>query len=370
MRIAIDCRLPTYRMGGISQYVLNLLPVLAALDTQNEYVLLHSRKEAGSFLPQNSGNWRRVDVWTPPHHRLERYALAAELAPLRLDVLHSPDFIPPQFGAKRRVITIHDLTFLLFPELLTAESRRYYADQIAWAAQTAGAIAADSLATQRDVIELLAVPREKVTAVPLAANPLYAEQVTEAQIKGVLAAYGLQEGFLLSVGTLEPRKNLPMLLRLYARLRREQGISVPLLLVGRKGWLYEDVFRTIADLNLGSAVVHLQDVQDEALRALYHAAGALLTPSLYEGFGLPALEAQLCGCPAVVSDRGSLPEIVGPQGLILDLADEEGWVETVLRVLRDPDFRQEAIAVGRRQAQQFSWERCAQQTLDLYTGGA
>lgn len=368
MRIGIDCRLPTYRMGGISQYVLNLLPFLAELDVENEYIILHSRKEQRSFLPSSAVKWRRRNLWTPPHHRYERLSLSAELAPIGLDVLHSPDFIPPQSGARRRVITIHDLTFVFYPELLTEESRRYYLDQIQWAAETADLISVDSFATRRDVIELLKVAPEKVTAVHLAANPLYSREVAQDSVQTILQKYGVTPGFLLSVGTIEPRKNLPMLLRIYARLRGEQGIKDPLLLVGRKGWLYEDVFATIGELGLEPYVVHFESVDDDDLFHLYHAAGALVTPSLYEGFGLPALEAQLCGCPAVVSDRGSLPEIVGEQGLIVALEDEDAWVETLARIMQDREFREQATAQGRVQAANFSWERTAKQTLALYLG--
>ncbi len=368
MRIGIDCRLPTYRMGGISQYVLNLLPFLAELDQVNEYIILQSRKERRSFLPPQAGSWQTRNLWTPPHHRYERWTLSAELAPMGLDVLHSPDFIPPQSGARRRVITIHDLTFVFYPELLTEESRRYYLDQIQWAADAADVISVDSHATRKDVIDILKVDPEKVTAVHLAANPLYGQAVAQDAVQNTLRRYGVTPGFFLSVGTIEPRKNLPMLLRIYARLRGQRGIRDPLLLVGRKGWLYEDVFKTISDLALEPYVIHFDAVDDHDLLHLYHAAGALVTPSLYEGFGLPALEAQLCGCPAVVSDRGSLPEIVGEQGLIVDLEDEDAWVETLAQVRQDEAFREQATANGRAQAQQFSWERAAKQTLALYVG--
>lgn len=368
MRIGVDCRLPTYRMGGISQYVLNLLPALAELDRDNEYVVFHSRKEQRSFLPASADTWSRRNLWTPPHHRLERWSLSAELTPYNLDVMHSPDFIPPKSGASRRVITIHDLTFIHYPELLTDESRRYYFDQIQWAAETADAISADSLATRADIIDILSVRPEKVTAIPLAANPLFSEAVEQSRVPATLGRYDLVPGFYLAVGTLEPRKNLPMLLRVYARLRAEKEIRVPLVLVGRKGWLFEDVFMTIEELELEPYVVHLDSVSDEDLRYLYHAAGALVTPSLYEGFGLPALEAQHCGCPAIVSDRGSLPEIVGENGLIISLENDDAWVEALAQIKNDLDFREKAIADGFKQAEKFSWAKSAKQTQSLYLG--
>lgn len=368
MRIGIDCRLPTYQMGGISQYVLNLMPALAELDRENEYIVFHSRKERRDFTPRGAEKWRKRSLWTPPHHRLERWSLSAELAPHGLDVLHSPDFIPPEAGAARRVVTIHDLTFIYYPDLLTDESRRYYLDQIQWAADSADAISVDSHATRRDVIDLLSVQPEKVTAVHLAANPLYSRNPAPGSVDAVLQRYQLRPGFLLSVGTLEPRKNLPFLLQIYARLRAEKGMREPLVLIGRKGWLYEEIFQAISDLSLQPFVIHFDSASDADLHCLYHAAGILATPSLYEGFGLPALEAQHCGCPAVVSDRGSLPEIVGEDGVILPLEDEDAWVESIFSVLTNDDLRAAVIAAGLQQAAGFRWSNTARQTLALYSG--
>ncbi len=366
MRIGIDCRLPTYRMGGISQYVLHLMPALAELDRQNQYFVFHSRKESRSFFPQGAPNWERRNLWTPCHHRAERWSLAVELAPYGLDVLHSPDFIPPLYGGDRKVITIHDLNFLYYPQLLTKESKRHYLDQIQWAVAEADVISADSFATGRDIVTMLDVRPQKVQVVHLAASPLYSQRVERNSVDEALRRYGLPAGFLLFVGTVEPRKNLPMLLRVYGRLRSEKKIQIPLVLVGGKGWLYEDVFVTMQDLNLEPYVRHLEAIPDDDLLHLYHGAGVLLTPSLYEGFGLPALEAQHCGCPAVVSDRGSLPEIVGDGGLAIDPDDEDLWVKTITRVLKDREYRDGAIAYGREQATNFHWSKTARKTLALY----
>lgn len=365
MHIGIDCRLPYYQMGGISQYALHLLPALAELDTEHHYSVFQSRKETRNLAPPSFT--QRV-LWTPCHHRLERWALTAELLPHQLDVWHSPDFIPPAGGAKRRIITVHDLNFIYYPDYLTPNSRRYYLDQIAWAVKVADHISADSEQTRQDLIEQLNVPPQKVTTIYLAANPLYEQAVAEDGIKATLADYNLPAGFILCVGTLEPRKNIPMLLHAYAQLRHTAHLDVPLVLVGGKGWLYEQIFQTIDELNLNQHVHHLSGVSNERLAHLYHSAGVLVTPSHYEGFGLPALEAMHCGCPVIVSNRASLPEVVGPAGLTLDPDDTTAWVENIARVLTESELRHQMIAAGRTQAQTFTWQRTAQQTHALYLG--
>ena len=170
------------------------------------------------------------------------------------------------------------------------------------------------------------------------------------------------------MGTLEPRKNLPMLIKVYQRLRQEKGLRQPLILLGAAGWEAEEIFATISSLNLEAHVRHLAGIYDHELAHIYHAAAVLVTPSHYEGFGLPALEAQHCHCPVIVSNRGSLPEIVGENGLTLDPDDIDLWVDTLARVLADETLRQEMIENGRQQAKKFSWEKSAKQTMKLYEG--
>lgn len=366
MQIGIDCRLPNYQMGGITQYILHLLPALAALDQENDYFIFHSRKDGRSHHPI-APNFQRKNLWTPCHHSIERYALSAELLPYSLDIFHSPDFIPPLWGGRRHIITIHDLNFLYFPQFLTSESLRYYGGQIEWAVNHADHISADSEVTRQDLIDKLKVPPEKVTTIHLAANPLYKRPYSQDEIDQTLRQFNLPHGFILAVGTLEPRKNYPMLIEAYGQLRRETAVDLPLVIVGGKGWIYDEIFETIEALGLTKHVHHLMGVFDEQLAHLYQAAGVLVTPSIYEGFGLPALEAMTSGCPVIVSDRGSLPEIVGQNGVIIPTTtDITAWAEAILHMLSDSAFRQQQIEYGRQQAQNFSWQRAAQQTLALY----
>ena len=168
MRIAIDARLNHYRPGGSAEYTRHLIQELAELDQTDRYFVLHHFTGQETFTP--AANFKRVNVYTPCHHRLERWSLSAEVARLRLDVLHSPDTIPPAYGGRRRMITIHDLHYLHYPQFMTAESRHYYKDQIAWAVQSADHILVSSHSTQKDLTELLNVPAEKMTLHVLGVN--------------------------------------------------------------------------------------------------------------------------------------------------------------------------------------------------------
>jgi glycosyltransferase involved in cell wall biosynthesis len=363
MRIGVDTRITHYTRGGISNYTLRLLAALAALDADTDYCVLHSRKDRNPPLP--GANFRPVACWTPAHHRLERWTLGMEAARLGLDLLHSPDFIPPAFGYRRSVITVHDLNFLYYPRFLTAESRRYYSGQIEWAVRRADHILADSHATKADLVSMLNVEPEKVTVVHLAADPAY-RPLAEEEARRVSAKYGLEPGYLLFVGTLEPRKNLPGLLQAYRLLRDAGTTEAPLVLVGGKGWLYDEIFERIGTLVLTEHVRFLHDVPDADLPGLYSAAGVLTTPSFYEGFGLPALEAMACGTPVVVSDRASLPEVVGEAGLLVNADDPEDIAKALGRVLGDEALRVRMRERGLAQAARFTWDKAARETLAVY----
>lgn len=363
MRIGVDARITYYARGGIRNYTLQLLRALAELDRATDYRILYSRKERTPFLP--GPNFHIVPCWTPAHHRLERWALGVEIARLRLDLLHTTDFIPPAFGYRRSVITVHDLTFLHYPQFITAESYAYYNRQIEWAVQHADHILADSFATKADLVALLKVAPEKITVAHLAADSLF-RPLPEEEVNPVVERYHLQPGYLLTVGTLEPRKNLPGLLRAYRLLLDEEVTDAPLVVIGGRGWLYQSIFECVQELELAGQVRFFHDVPDTDLPALYNAAALLTTPSFYEGFGLPALEALACGTPVVVSDRSSLPEVVGEAGLLVDPEDVEGIAGALARVLTDEMLRRRMRELGLVQAARFSWESTARITLDVY----
>jgi glycosyltransferase involved in cell wall biosynthesis len=363
MRVGIDARLVYYSQAGIGQYILHLVDGLAKVDKKNEYVLLQSRKDDTTILEQ--ANFRRVSLWTPSHHRLERYSLNVELMRLGLDVLHSPDFIPPHRPTCRSVITVHDLAFLLYPHFLTKESARYYG-HIDQAVRWTDHIIAVSESTKRDTIQHLGVPEEKITVVHEAANPIFRPLDRQDAREEVRNRHGVEGPYVLFVSTIEPRKNVPGLVRAIHQLMECYKEDIRLVLAGGRGWLFEDAFAVVEELNLNGRVHFLGRVSSEDLLYLYNAAEMLAHPAFYEGFGLPPLEAMACGLPVVVANVASLPEVVGDAGLLIDPHDVDELTVAMWRLLNDGALRQEMQGKGLTQARRFSWERAARETMAIY----
>jgi glycosyltransferase involved in cell wall biosynthesis len=363
MRIGIDARLVHYSRAGIGQYIAGLVTGLSACDEDHEFVLLQSRKD--KTVLADTPNFARKSLWTPSHHRLEQLVLPFEISPLRLDVLHSPDFIPPFRRDYKSVITVHDLAFLLYPHFLTEESARYYG-QIDQAVRHADHIIADSLSTRRDIIRFLGVPEAKISVIYAAADRIYRpiedeQLLTEARLK-----YGLDKPFILFVSTIEPRKNLPTLLRAFRQLLDHYKIDVRLAIAGQRGWVCGEVFAVAEELKLDNSVAFLGHVPVEDLVLLYNGARMHVHPSLYEGFGLPPLEAMACGTPTIVANVSSLPEVVADAGMLVDPEHMEGWTVAMWRLLTDDTLHEELSEKGLKRAKVFSWEKAARDTLDLY----
>ena len=364
MRIGIDARLVYYSRAGIGQYITRLAEALAKLNNnQEEFVLLQSRKDETQIV--NGGNFSRVSLWTPSHHWAEQTALRFEIGRLRLDVLHSPDFIPPFQRNCKSVITIHDLAFLLYPHFLTKESARYYG-QIDQAVRRTDHIIAVSESTRQDTIKLLGVPERRITVIHEAASPIYRQLDPEEARHFVAESYGLDRDYILFVSTIEPRKNLPGLLQAYRKLLDDYKRPEGLVLAGAQGWLSQEVYDIVENLNLHQHVRFLGRVPSEHLLYLYNAARLLVHPSFYEGFGLPPLEAMTCGTPVIVSHVSAMPEVVGDAALLIDPHDIDGLTVAMWRVLTDEDLRANLIVKGLKRARMFSWQRAAQETLGVY----
>jgi glycosyltransferase involved in cell wall biosynthesis len=283
-----------------------------------------------------------------------------------LDVFHSPDYVLPPVRRARKVVTIHDLSFLRYPEAAEPSLRRYLSAAVPRCAGEADVILADSENTRRDVVELLGLPSEKVYVIYPGVDQRFSAIQERESLEAVKERYGLSYPFILSVGTLEPRKNLIVLLEAYAMLKERRDLPHRLVIAGGKGWLYEGIFQRVQELSLGEGVVFLEFVPDDLLPSLYTLADLLAFPSLYEGFGLPPLEAMACGTPVVTSESSSLPEVVGEAGLMVPADDPGALAEAMGRVLDDAKLSEDLVARGLARAAQFSWEAAGKKLLAVY----
>jgi glycosyltransferase involved in cell wall biosynthesis len=303
---------------------------------------------------------------TPPHHRLERYTLPLELLATRAppDLLHSLDHVAPAWGPWRSVVTLHDLAFLLYPETHTPESRAYYA-AAGESARRAARVIAVSRRTASDAVRLLGVDPARLRVIHNAADPRFGPRPF-ADLAELAARRGFDphKAYVLFVGTLEPRKNVPLLFEAMAQVRRH--LDVDLVLVGGRGWLNGPIQAAHARSGLGNAARFLGWLDQPDLAVLYSHARVFTLPSLYEGFGLPVLEAMACGAPVVCSNAGPLPEVAGDAAILLPPDDASAWAEAIGRVVSHEQTAAGLRARGERRARDFSWDRSARETREVY----
>ncbi len=280
-----------------------------------------------------------------------------------LDIFHSTDFVLPPVRQARTILTVHDLTFMRLPHCAEAGLRAYLSRVVPRSIERADLVLADSQSTKNDLIELLGVPPDKIEVVYAGVESRFRPMEGEVALQRVKRRYGLDFPFILSLGTLEPRKNFTGLIEAYALLK-DKGLK--LVIAGGKGWLYEEIFARVEELGLKDKVIFPGFVADEDLPALYNLARLFVFPSLYEGFGLPPLEAMACGTPVVTSDRPSLPEVVGEAGLMVEATDSQALAKAIERALTDEDLRQEMKEKGLKQAARFTWDAAAEKLLEVY----
>lgn len=365
MRIAIDARLNAYRRGGIPQYTRYLMNALAEIAPDERFISLQHREHLRPLTV--ASNVTRRTIWTPPHYRFEQWTLPLELLPVRPDLLHAPDFIVPLHRTFAAVATIHDLAFMRYPDILDADARAYYA-QVGRSVASADGVIAVSEATRQDIIEYLDLPPERVEVIYEAAAPLFRRMDLRPGEVRVLNNQPVEvDSFLLFVSTLEPRKNLPTLLEaLRVCLDRNPERIYSLVIAGARGWKDETIFQTVRDLKLGEYVHFAGGVGQYDLRWLYNACRMYVNPSLYEGFGLPLLEAMACGAPCIAADTSSLPEIGGDAAEYVAPLSVEQWADTIARLWDDDERRAELARLGQARALRFSWQRAARETLRMY----
>ena len=369
-RITIDYTPAIQQHAGIGRYADELTHALLALDTDDEFRL---------FYVDPAGR-----TPAPPLDRLTRTTLQRSNKPWRLqlllasylhrsldrlvdqgtDVFHATDHVLPRLTHTRSVFTLHDLTVVKHPETHSALNRWFSQLMLPRFLRAADAIIAVSFSTQQDAATLYGIAADRMRVVHLGVRPRF-KSIDPAVCAAARTRYRLPDRFILTVGTIEPRKNMTVLLESY-RILKDQGTDLKLVIAGKPGWHYQPFFSRLRDLGLEHEVILPGFLPDEDLPAVYALAEVFAFPSLYEGFGLPALEAMACGTPVICSNTSSLPEVAGDAALLITPTDVRSWAQALAQVTRDRAFHAELRQRGLRQAARFTWEETARQTLAIY----
>lgn len=371
MNVTIDASPAVHHRAGLGRYAGELIRALVASSPPDERLsILYSEPATArpdtvlAALPA-----RPIPLGYKPWRLLAMVGHLARLPQDWLlpgaDLFHATDHLLPRLRRVRSVFTLHDLIFLKYPEYHKGYNRVFLTLMMPRFLRAADHIIAVSEHSMRDAIAAYGLPEEKFTVVYEAVDSRYRPCDDQERLDAFRRRYGLPARYLLNVSTIEPRKGQKGLLDVYAALLDEFP-DLGLVIVGRRGWLYDDFFAHLKALGLEERVIFPGYVPEDDLPLFYQAADCFVYPSLYEGFGLPPLEAMACGAPVVCSDAASLPEVVGDGGLLVPPDDRGALTRAIHRVLADAGLRADLAARGPRRAARFSWERAAAETRAVY----
>lgn len=363
MRIGVECSSLTRPKAGIGFYTYQLLRALSALEGDEEYSLLFNRPLPNLDL---NSRMRRVYIGPASTHLWAQTRLSLISKNEKIDLLHSPGQGIPLLYNGPAVLTVHDLSPLLYPETKEWISRIIWTSIVPLMIKRCRHIITVSENTRRDVINLIGVDESRITTIHEAAGPEYYPVDDQQRLQQFRKDKALEPGYILAVGTLEPRKNYPFLFRIFKRWLEQSHTDATLVIVGQKGWLYDEIFKTFEKLNLRRNVRFEGYIRDMDVMRMYYAAAqfSILTP-WYEGFWLPGLESMACGTPVIGPKHSSIAEIAGEGGFLVDSWDEDAWIEIMDRLWQAPD-RQEIVQRSIAWASRFSWQKAAQETLGVY----
>ena len=369
MHIAIDAHSVGTGLGGNESYAANLIEALAAIDSVNQYTVYVTRDQA---VARFRNRWPNLRVRsTLPHTPLIRIplTLSTELRRHPVDVLHV-QFTSPPFAPCPVVVSIHDLSFEHLPQTFNRRSRAQLRFTVRRSAKSAARVLALSEHARQDIISTYKLAPDHVTAIPIAAPTHFCPVEDEKELQRVRQTYGINRAYILSVGSIQPRKNLARLLSAYERLRqtRSPGSLPQLVLVGKRAWLFRETLKAIE--GLGKDVIATGYVPEADLPALYSGALCFVYPSFFEGFGLPPLEAMKCGTPVITGDRTSLPEVVGDAGVMVNPFDINAIASAIASIVDGPKLHARLKIKSLERARIFDWQQTARRTLEVYKQAA
>lgn len=351
MRVAIDIQTTRGQRVGHGTYAGELVNAIQRVDAQNEYALIAPRREQDLSMPQRF-------LW-------DQFIFPALSLAARADLVHQPAFSSPILYPGKKIVTVHDLIGRFFAHEIPFWSAKYFKHWMPFSYRFATHIIAVSEHTKKDVVEQLGIAPEKITVIYEAAGDEFRPNLSRNKIHDVKERYKTGDSYMLHLATLNPRKNLEFLVRVFSQLARRFP-ELKLVISGKKGWYYESLFQLVSELGLTRRVVFTGYVEDSDKPFLMAGARVFVFPSKYEGFGLPVVEAMGVGTPVISSNTSSLPEVAGEAAIMLAPDDLSGWVSALDRVLSNPRLARAMAEKGVRQAQKFSWDRAAEETIAVY----
>lgn len=371
-RIAIDYTPAFEQSGGIGRYVRELTAALATVDEANDYRLFVSGAASGALPPAPAAHfqWRATAIsprWLARIWQRAKLPLPVELFIGKVELFHATDFVLPYtLPSTRTLLTVHDLSFVRVPQAASPTLKAYLDAVVPRSVERADHVLADSAATKDDLIEMYKTPADKITVLYSGVDQRFRRVSDRRALDSTRSKYGLTGlRYVLSVGTVQPRKNYSRVIRALAEVRAS-GLDLHYAIAGGQGWLQEEMQRTIAATGMEDFVHLLGYVDDGDLPALYSESRIFLMPSLYEGFGLPILEAMACGVPVVTSNISSLPEVAGDAAILIDPMDTAALRDAILAVETDSPLSEQLVENGYRQAERFNWRRSAAQLMSVY----
>ena len=378
--IGIDINCLIFEKAGFGRYTASLVENILKIDQKNQYILYASfiqhraerQKILEDLIRKTGAKNAQIKIITIPAAWKE--FLTGFNFPLQslikdpLDVYFAPHFagIPKQ-GFKKMIVTIQDLVFMKYPDHRGKRLSNYYLKRTKIAIENSKQIIASSDSTRRDLVGLLGVPVRKIKVIHLGASPNFKIIKNQKELEAITKKYiRPKQKYILTVGTLEPRKNLSALIEAFVLLPNSLQREYKLMFVGAQGWNNDELGRIISDYNLKEKVIFPGFVKDEDLPYIYNKASIFIYPSLYEGFGLPPLEAMACGVPVIASGTSSLPEVIGKAGILVNPRKEEEIAKAMRYVLTNPKVAKQMIKKGSKQAKKFSWRKTAEETLKVF----
>ena len=364
MRIALDGIPLTSAKTGIGHYTLELARALATIDPDDEFELISPFAfNSSSLNDQLPGNLKRVEA----RRRKFWWAVGLPLYVRRsaTSLFHGTNYEIPLFSKCPTILSIHDLSMLLYPETHLDQSVRRARYRLPLMARAATKIITATEHVKKEVVQHLKVDAAKIAVTPYAPRRTFAP-LSRSETDETRARLEIEEKFVLFVGTIEPRKNLITLLRAFAEVLRSTDLRPQLVIAGQKGWLTGETMNYVESEGLGERVKFTGYITDEDLRALYACCTVCVYPSLYEGFGLPPLEAMACGAPVIASNVPSLSEAVGQAALLVSPTDAHALAGGIVKMIRYEAVRSHFSRAGHDHSSQFTWERTAQLTLEIY----